>query len=52
MSLTYKFGVFDEEMVLYLTILTLSALDNASYFYSALGNLVCMSGGRRKEYMF
>ena len=32
MSLTCDFGAFDDEMVLYLTRLTLSALDNSTNF--------------------
>ena len=45
-SLTYNVGAFDEEMVIYLTIWTLSALENVSYFSFDVSNLGCVSGGR------
>ena len=49
--LTYYFGAFDEDMVLYLTILTLIDLYNASYFSFAVKNLGCVFGGSIKEDM-
>ena len=45
-SLTCDFGASDEEMVVYLTRLTLSALENASNFYFAVAYLGCVSSGR------
>ena len=40
-----NFGDFDNDMVLSLTILTLSTLENASKFYFAVTYLECVSGG-------
>ena len=46
-SFTCDFGFFDEEIVVSLTRLTLSALENASKFYFSVAYLGCMYGGRR-----
>ena len=46
-SLTCDFGTFDEEILVSLTRLTLSALDNASKFSFAVAYLECLYGGRR-----
>ena len=52
MILTYYFGAFDEEMVLSLTRWTMSALENASYFYFAMKFLGYLADGMRKEEMW
>ena len=51
MSLACNFGDFDEDLVLSLTRWTLSDINNASYFYSGVENLGCVSDGRRNLQM-
>ena len=51
MSFTCDFGTFEEGIVSPLRGLTLSATDNASWFYFSGENLGCVSGGNKKEYM-
>ena len=46
-SLTCDFVTFDDEMVVYLTRLTLSAVENSSRFFFAVAYLKYVSGGRR-----
>ena len=46
MSLTWDFGDFDEDIVVSLTKLTLSAVNNDSYFSFAVAYLGYVSGGR------
>ena len=47
MSLKCYFGAFDEEMVVSLTRLTLTALENTPKFSFAVAYLECVSGGKR-----
>ena len=47
MSLTCDFGAFDEDIVVYLTIWTLSAIESSSLFSFSMEYLGCVSGGRR-----
>ena len=45
-SLTWNFGAFDEDMVVYLIGLSLSALENSSKFSCDVAYLGCVYGGR------
>ena len=45
-SLTCDFGAFDDEILVSLTILTISALENASKFSFAVTYFKRVSGGR------
>ena len=44
--LTYYFGDFDEDMVVSLTILNMSDIENDSKFYFAVAYSGCLSDGR------
>ena len=46
-SLKFYSSAFDDEMVVSLTRLNMSALDNALKFYFAVAYLECVSGGRK-----
>ena len=45
--LTCDFGVFDDDMVVSLTRLTLSDVENASKISFSMAYLECVSGGRK-----
>ena len=51
MSLTCYFGAFDDDMVVFLTRWTLSALENASIISFDAAYLECVSGGKRNLVM-
>ena len=46
-GLTCDFGDFDDDMVVSLTRLTLSSVENASKLFFSVAYLECVSGGRK-----